>query len=141
MPDLKMLVADPNTGRLKVGMPRPPEFVEGIDLLVQIVVLLYLNNGGRSIFCPGRSGGLRDYIGLNHDPDDPSELFADLRLMTSRIEQTIKEEQVLTSRRPSERLLALQVVDIIPDDTQPEIELQVQVINEEQEISQAVVTV
>jgi hypothetical protein len=141
MPDIKALIADPNTGRLRVGIPRPPEMVEGIDLLVQIVVLLYLNNGGRSIFSPGRAGGLRDYIGINIDPDDPSELFADLRLMTSRIEQLIKEEQVKTSRPPSERLLSLSVIDIIPDDEQLEIELQVQVINEEQDIAQAVVAI
>lgn len=139
MPDLKMLITDENTGRLRVGMPRPPQLVEGIDLLVQIVVLLYLNNGGRSIFCPGRSGGLREYIGLNHDPEDPSELFADLRLMTSQIEQTIKEEQVLTARPPSERLLALRVIDVLPDETLTEIDLQVQVINEEQQTEQAVV--
>jgi len=141
MPDLKVLITDPNTGRLRVGIPRPPQQVEGIDLLVQIVVLLYLNNGGRSIFAPGRAGGLRDYIGLNHDPDDPSELFADLRLMTSRIEQIIKEEQARTTRPPSERLQSLFVLDIIPDDTQPEIEIQVQVVNEEQTTAQAVVTI
>jgi len=140
MPDLKLLIADPTTGRLKVGMPRPPQEVEGVDLLVQIVVLLYLNNGGRSIFCPGRSGGLRGYIGANYDVDDPAEIFADMRLMTSRVEQMIKEEQVLTNRPPSERLLGLRVIDIIPDETQLEIELQIQVINEEQQTAQAVVT-
>jgi hypothetical protein len=140
MPDLKLLITDPNTGRLKVGMPRPPEEVSGIDLLVQIVVLLYLNNGGRSIFLPGRAGGLRGYIGLNYDPDDPSEILADMRLMTSRVEQMIKEEQVQTNRPPSERLLQLRVIDMIPDETQLEIELQVQVINEEGQTSQALVT-
>lgn len=140
MPDLKMLITDPNTGRMTVGMPRPPETVSGIDLLVQIVVLLYLNNGGRSIFYPGRSGGLREYIGLNYDNDDPSEIFADMRLIASQIEGMIKEEQVKTNRPPSERLLALRVIDIIPDETQLEIELQVQVVNEEQQTAQAMVT-
>lgn len=139
MPDLKMLVQDETTGRLRVGMPRPPELVEGIDLLVQIVVLLYLNNGGRSIFHPGRAGGLRAFLGLNHDPEDPSELFADLRLMTSRIEQIIKEEQVQTNRAPSERLVALNVIDIIPDSDLDDIEFIVQVVNEEQQTQQAVI--
>jgi hypothetical protein len=115
--------------------------VEGIDLLVQIVALLYLSNGGRSIFEPGRAGGLRSFIGLNFDPDDPAELFADLRLMTSRIEQMIKEEQEKTRRTASERLLALQLLDIIPDDINPEIEIIVQVVNEEQQTQQAVVVV
>jgi hypothetical protein len=114
--------------------------VEGIDLLVQIVVLLFLNNGGRSIFCPGRAGGLRNYIGFNYDPEDPEELSADMRLITSLVEQTVKEEQVQTNRPPSGRLSALNVVDIIPSEEDSEIELQIQVVNEEQQTSQAVVT-
>jgi hypothetical protein len=141
MPDLKVLTRDPVTGRLTPGVPRPPQYVSGIDLLVQIVAILYLNNGGRSIFEPGRAGGLRTFIGLNYDPDDPAELFADLRLMTSRIEQMIKEEQEKTRRKASERLLSLQLLDIIPDDVNPEIEIIVQVVNEEQRTSQAVVVV
>ena len=141
MPDLKVLTRDPITGRLTPGISRPPQSVEGIDLLVQIVALLYLNNGGRSIFEPGRAGGLRSFIGLNFDPEDPAELFADLRLMTSRIEQMIKEEQEKTRRTASERLLALQLLDIIPDDVNPEIEIIVQVVNEEQQTQQAVVVV
>jgi hypothetical protein len=139
MPDIRMLVRDPNTGRLRLGMTRPPQKVEGIDFLVQLVALAFLNNGGRSIFQPGRVGGLRQFIGLNFDPNDPSELFADIRLITSQIEQTIKEEQVLTGRPPSERLFMLQLIDIVPDEEQPEIEIVVAVVNEEHDQAQAVV--
>jgi hypothetical protein len=107
--------------------------VQGIDLLVQIVALLFLNNGNRSIFAPGRAGGLRSFIGVNYDIDDPSELFADLRLVASQVEQTIKQEQESTSRPSSERLLSLQLIDIVPDDSNLEVEIIVQVINEEQQ--------
>jgi len=141
MPDLKILKFDSITGRLLPGVSRPPQFVEGVDLLVQVVVLLFLNNGGRSVFEPGRSGGLRNIIGQNFDPSDPSELFADLRLMTTRIEQQIKEEQTKTNRPPSERLYSLQLLDIVPDATLPEIEIIVQVMNEEQQTQRAVVVV
>lgn len=141
MPDLKLLISDPATGRLTPGMPRPPQYVEGIDLLVQNVALLFMNNGGRSIVFPDRAGGLRNYIGVNFDIDDPSELFADLRLMTSQVEQQIKEEQVSTSRSPSERLSALHLIDIVPDDEQPEVNIIVAVVNEEQQTAQAVVSV
>lgn len=139
MADIKLLYRDDTTGALKVGMARPPEYVEGIDLLVQNVALLFLNNGGRSIFNPGRIGGLRDFIGYNFDPDDPSELFADIQLMTSRIEQTIKQEQVLANRLPAEKLLSLQLVDIQPNEDQLSIEIIVAVVNEEQQVAQAVV--
>jgi hypothetical protein len=139
MPDLKLLIQDPNTGRLRPGLPSPPAAIEGIDLLVQNVALLFLTNGGRSIVFPNRVGGLRQFIGANFDPEDPSELFADIRLMTSQIEQRIKEEQVSTARPPSERLLALQLIDIVPDEEQPEIEIIVAVTNEEQQTAQAIV--
>jgi len=141
MPDLKILTRDKITGRLVPGVSRPPQSISGIDLLVQVVALLFLSNGGRSIFEPGRAGGLRNFIGQNFDPEDPSELFADLRLMTTRVEQQIKEEQEGTHRGPSERLLSLRLLDIIPDPNLPEIEIVVQVINEERQTQQAVVVV
>ena len=139
MPDLKLLTRDPITGRLRPGLTSPPQEISGIDLLVQNVALLFLTNGGRSIVVPDRVGGLLRFIGANYDPEDASELFADLRLMTSQIEQRIKEEQISTARPPSERLVALQLIDIVPDDDQPEIEIIVGVVNEEQQTAQAVV--
>lgn len=141
MADLKILIRDQETGRLRLGMPRPPAKVSGIDLLVQNVALLFMTNGGRSIIQPGRAGGLRDMMGMNFDPSDPSELFADITLITSRVEQTIKEEQVRTHRPPSERLQALRLIDIVPHETLPEVEVMVAVVNEEQQQSQAVVVV
>ena len=141
MPDLKILIRDPATGQLKLGLSRPPQKVEGIDLLVQTVALLFLLNGGRSIVSPGRSGGLRDLLGSNINPDDPSELFADVRLIVSRVEQTIKEEQVRTRRGPSERLQALQLIDIVPENLGTDIEIIVAVVNEEQQQAQAVVVI
>lgn len=139
MPDIKVLVRDPTTGRLSIGLSRPPTLASGIDLLVQIVALLFLNNGGRSIVTPGRAGGLRSLLGSNINPDDPAELFADVRLIVSRVEQLIKEEQVRTRRPPSERLANLQLIDIVPDPDNPEFEIVVMVVNEEQQQSQAVV--
>lgn len=139
MPDIKVLYRDDATGALSVGMARPPESISGIDLLVQNVTLLFLNNGGRSIFQPGRVGGLRDLIGINVDPDDPSELFADIQLMASRIEQTIKQEQTQANRPASERLQSLQLVDIVPSDDNTSVEIIVAVVNEEQQVAQAVV--
>jgi hypothetical protein len=139
MPDLQILIRDAETGRLRLGLPRPPRFVSGIDLLVQIVALLFMENGGRSIVSPGRAGGLRALLGSNIDPSDPSELMTDMRLIVSRVEQQIKQEQVRTKRPPSERLRNLQLVDIVPDDTSTEVELVVAVVNEEQQQQQAVV--
>lgn len=139
MSNLKVLSRDPTTGRLRLGLTVPPRSVSGIDLLVQEVALLLLNNGGRSIAFPGLGGGLRALIGTGYSPDDPSELFADVRLIVSRVEQIIKEGQIRTRRPPSERLQSLRLIDIIPDPINPEFEIVISVINEEQQQSQAVV--
>lgn len=141
MSDLKIFSIDPATGRFKVGIPRPSVEISGIDLLVQNVAQLFLTNGGRSIVTPDRIGGLRQYLGANVDLDDPSELFADITMMTRQIEQQIKEEQTSTTRPPSERLQELRFIDIIPDEEESAIEIRVQIVNEEQQQQQALVTV
>lgn len=136
---LKMLTTDPLTGALRIGIPRPPQTVEGINALMQIVALTMLNNGGRAITRPGWAGGLRKLIGANLDGDDMSEVFADLRIMISTIEQLIKEDQVNTNRPPSERLQSLQLIDVTPDDSDLAVLATVAVINEEHQQSRAIV--
>jgi len=138
--DLKVFTVSA-TGALIPGIPSPPAFVTGIDKLVQLVALLMLSNGGRSIANPGRAGGLRQLIGMNFDPADPAELFADIRIMVNRTEQLLKEEQVRTNRPSAERLLTLQLIDVIPNEDELSVEIVVGVINEEQSLSQAVVAI
>lgn len=139
--DLKVLIQDPTTGALTLGVPRPPEYVSGIDKLVQIVVLELLNNGGRSIFRPGAGGGIRALLGTNVDYDDVSELFSDVQLTLSRVEDSIKQAQTSTSRPPSERLSQLQIVDIVPDESNLAVEVYLGVVNEQDELADAVVPV
>lgn len=137
--DLRVLIQDPTTGALTLGLSRPPQYVSGIDKLVQIVVLELLNNGGRSIFSPGSGGGLRALLGTNIDYDDVSELFSDVQVTLSRVEENIKQAQVSTSRPPSERLSQLQIVDIIPDESNLAVDVYLGVVNEEGDLAQAVV--
>lgn len=137
--DLKVLTADPVTGALSLGLPRPPQYVSGIDKLVQIVALELLNNGGRSIANPSKGGGMRALFGSNIDPDDPSELMTDVQITVSRVEQNIKDGQVNTKRPPSELLTQLQILDIIPDESNLEVRVAIAVINEERRVGQATV--
>jgi hypothetical protein len=136
---IKVFSRDSVTGALQLKLARPPERVTGIDKLVQEVALVLLNNGRRSIFNPGKVGGLRAYIGSNIDPEDPSELFADLRILVRQVEQFIKDEQVSTTRPASERLKLLQLIDIVPQDSSTSVELSIAVVNEEQSLARAVV--
>lgn len=137
--DLKVLMADPTTGALRLGVCRPPEFVSGIDKLVQIVALALLNMGGRSIFGTSPTGGLRALMGANVDYDDPSELFGDVRITVSSIEQSIKRAQVTTTRPPAERLARLQLVDIVADEADLGVRVLLGVVNEEESQGQALV--
>lgn len=139
MSDLKILAVTVD-GKLSLALARPTTKISGIDKLVQIVTLCFLNRGKRSIFNPGRTGGLRELLGSNINPDDPQELFADIRLTVNQVERFIKESQTSTQRRPSERLRQLQLVDIVPTDLQ-EIQLYVAVVNEENQYTRAVVVV
>lgn len=139
MSDLKILAISAD-GKLSLALARPTQKVSGIDKLVQIVTLCFLNRGKRSIFNPGRTGGLRQLLGSNVDPDDPQELMADVRLTVNQVERFIKEDQTRTTRVPSERLRQLQLVDILATDAQ-EIQLFVAVINEENHYTRAVVVV
>lgn len=137
--DFRVLVEN-GSGVLVPGLPRPPERLVGIDKLVQIVALTFLTNGGRSIAYPGRAGGVRACVGqTNLDPEDPSELFADMRIIVSQVERTIKEEQVRTNRPSSERLQSLQLIDVVPDEETDSVDISVAVVNEDQQQSQAVV--
>lgn len=139
MSDLKILAVSVD-GKLSLALARPTEKIADIDKLVQIVTLCFLNRGKRSIFNPGRTGGLRELLGSNVNPDDPQELFADIRLTVNQVERFIKESQAMTTRRPSERLRSLQLVDIVGT-TDDEIKLYVAVVNEENKFTRAVVVV
>ena len=138
--DLKMLSLS-SSGALELGLAIPPEFVEGIDKLVQIVTLVLLTNPGRSIFTPSKGGGIRSLIGSNIDPDDPGELFADIRLMIERTRDFIFQTQVNTTRPSSERLKDLQLVDIVLNEDSDQVEVLLGVINEEQDVGQALVPI
>jgi len=120
--DLKVLTPNAN-GALVLGLSSPSEFVEGIDKLVQITTLVLLTNPGRSILNPGKGGGVRTLIGSNIDPEEPEELFADIRLMIERTQDFILQKQVNASRPPSERLKNLQLVDVILNDNSDQVEI------------------
>lgn len=140
MSDLKVLQADAY-GVLSLGIQRPPEYVDGIDKLVQIVALTLMTNPGRSIIDPNKGGGIRSLVGSNINPDDPGELFADIRLMVERTRDYVFQSQVNTARTPAERLSDLQLVDVVLDEYSSEVGVVLAVVNEEQIASQAMVAI
>jgi hypothetical protein len=138
--DLKVFQADAD-GVLTMGIQRPPTYVTGIDKLVQTVALVLMTNPGRSIIDEEKGGGVRALIGSNIDPDDPAELFADIRLMVDRTRDYVVQSQINTTRPTSERLSDLQLVDVVLDEYSSEVGILIAVVNEEQIASQAVVAI
>ena len=87
--DYKVITRDAITGEISFVPPFPPQRVEGIEKLIQIVVLAMFNSPGRSVQFPSQGGGFPALIGLsNISSSDPTEAIAEV---TERIEK-IKEE-------------------------------------------------
>lgn len=139
MADIKIVHKDPNTGVLTIGIPRPPQFVSGIDLLVQIVTIELLTSPGRDIIDPDAGGNLRSLIGSNMAFDDEAEIFAEMRVMVSAAEENIKRKQRNSNRPASEQLGQLQLIDIVPDEENLQLEVILRVVSLDQQDTSAIV--
>ena len=137
--DVKVVTRDPATGVLKVGISRPPQYVEGIDLLVQIVVIELLTSPGRNIVKPADGSNLRSLIGANVSFDDEGEVFTEVKMMISAAEKSIKRNQRGVQRPANEKLSRIELVDIVPDEENLQLEIILRVISLDQQTSEAIV--
>lgn len=137
--DVRIVTRDPVTGILAVGIPRPPQYISGIDLLVQIVVIELLTSPGRDINDPESGGNLRSLIGANVAFDDEAEVFAEVRIMISATEQNIKRKQRNVQRPASEKLSRLDLIDIVPDEENSQLEVILRIVSLDQQDTQAIV--
>ena len=137
--DVKIVTKDPNTGVLSIGMSRPPQFVSGIDLLVQIVVIELLTSPGRDILDPLSGGNLRSLVGSNIAYDDEAEVFAEVRIMITSAERNIKRKQRTTQRPANEKLSSLDLIDIVPDEENLQLEVILRVVSLDQQDTEAIV--
>lgn len=137
MPDIKVVTRNEITGVLEIGISRPPQYISGIDLLVQIVVLELLHSPGRSIIDPESGGNLRSLIGSNFD--DEGEIYADVKMMINTVEKNIRAAQESTNRPSNEKLAKLVLMDIVPDEEQALLEIMLRVVSMDQQTSDAIV--
>lgn len=139
MSDIKIVYRDENTGVLTIGIPRPPEYVEGIEKLVQIVVIELLTSSGRDIIDPNDGGNLRSLIGTNINYDDESEIFTEIKMLVSLAETNIKKRQVSVARKSNEQLASLTLTDVVPNEDQGLLEIFIRVQSMDQQSTQAIV--
>jgi len=139
--DIKVVHKDPNTGVLSIGIADPPEFVSGIDKLVQIVAIELMTSPGRNISNPSAGGNIRSLVGSNVAFDDIGEIFAEIRMMVSSSEKNIVDFQGNGNRPSSEKLARLELLDIVPDEENMQLEIIIQIISMDQQTAQAVIGV
>jgi hypothetical protein len=139
MSDVKIISKDPITGVLSIGISRPPRFVSGIDLLVQIVTIELLHSPGRDVLEPDTGANLRSLIGSNIAFDDEAEIFAEIKLMVQAAENNIKKTQASSSRPANEQLAKLELMDVVPDEESLQLEIIIRVTSLDQQSTDAVV--
>ena len=137
--DIKVVQKDPVTDTLSIGIPRPPQYISGIDLLVQIIVIELLSSPGRDILNPGGGGNLRSLIGANVNFDDESEIFAEIAMMVSATERNIKQFQEAYGRPANEKLARLDLVDLVPDEENLQLEVILRATSMDQQTAEAIV--
>lgn len=137
--DVKVVRRDRNTGVLSIGFGRPPEYISGIDKLVQVVTIELLTSPGRDINDPSSGGNLRSLIGSNVAFDDEGEVFAEIRIMVSAAEANIIRKQRNAQRPANEKLARLELIDIVPDEQNAQLEVILRVVSLDQQDTEAIV--
>jgi phage baseplate assembly protein W len=128
--DIQVIDVDQTTRR--VSFVLKPKKVTGISKLIQIVVLSLMNVPGRDVLDPDKGGGLPSLVGANIDPNDSTEIYAEIAQKIRKSETEIISDQVGIGDPPSEKLAELQILDIRRSDVNiDEIFVRIRVINQE----------
>ena len=113
--------------------------VTGISKLVQIVVLSLLSVEGKDALDPGKGGGLPSLISSNIDPNDSTEIFAEIARRVRKTEQEILEDQLGSADTADEKLREIQIVGVEKGASDDVIFVRLRVINERGQVFDAVV--
>jgi hypothetical protein len=125
--DLSVLYIDPETNRAVFGLFAKK--VTGIDKLTQIVFVTLFTSTRSDLIDPTGGGGLQDMIGMNIDPEDLSEVQAELTRRVSATQAEIIQNQIGLDISSEEKLKSIEIVSVssIEDD---EINIRLRITNE-----------
>jgi len=139
MDDLRLYTIDAN-GRVSFTPPPVPQKASGMALLLQIVLLALFTTPGRNVFNPERGGGIMDLVGSNIDPDDDTEIIADITQRLEKIKaEIISSQSILVEEPSSSKLRDLQVVRIERGTNIDELMVKFRIISEAGETFQMIV--
>lgn len=126
--DIQMIERDPQTGRISFKLKAKK--LTGISKLVQIVVLSLLNVPGQDVLDPDKGGGLPALVGGNIDPNDSTEVFAEVARRVRKTEQETIDFQIGVNDPPEEKLRELRILGIDRGGTPDEVFVRIRVVNE-----------
>ena len=116
-----------------------PTKLEGVQKLVQMVVLKLLKSPGRDIMSPDTGAGILTVLQGNIS-NDTSEVLSQLSPLIKKIEEEIIEEQTNRELPDSEKLQKLNPVGIEADESDfTSYVLTIEIINEEEDLAQAII--
>lgn len=129
--DYQVVTFDSVTGLASYGIPTVPKVIKGLPKLVQIVVLSFLRNPGKSVLAPNEGSGLRAAIGTyNYSNDGGAEVRALCVQRTRAVQLEVVSRQSPSSGAPSERLKSLTLTNFAFDINTGNTMLGVKIINE-----------
>lgn len=128
--DYQIIVFDKKTGLASVQIPAVPKKLTGVDKLVQIVILSFLRNPGKSVLFPVEGSGLRGEIGQFNFSGDGAEVRALAIQRVRVVQQEVIGRQNPNQGTPEERLKSLVLKDFAFDAAASKAVLKVQIINE-----------
>lgn len=128
MDDIQVIDVDPVTRRVIFGIK--PKKIKGISKLVQIVIISLLNVPGRDVLFPSKGGGLPAMLGSNVDPNDSTDLYAEVSRRVKKTESEIIADQIGLDDTPEEKLSKLQIVNVSVGVNADAIDLTLRIINQ-----------
>lgn len=126
--DIQFIDVEPQSRRVLYVIK--PKKVKGISKLIQIVVFSLLNIPGRDVLDPDKGGGLPSLVGSNIDPNDSTELFAEVVQRIKKSETEIISDQVGVDDPVEEKLSELQIVDLFKGAAADELFVRIRVVNQ-----------
>lgn len=126
MTDVKLIKVDPVTGIVSFDMSS--KTIEGIDELVQVVVLSLMNTPGKDVLHANKGGGIPSLIGYNISNEN--ELFGEIAERISKSEREILEDQIGLDLDAEAKLKSINVKSISRGEDEDTILVTLQIVNE-----------
>lgn len=135
--DISLIYINPDTNVVSLKLSN--KIVTGISKLIQIVILSLLNTPGQDILDPDMGGGLPDMLGMNIDPNDYSEVLAELTRRIKKTEKEVLYNQIGSTSDSSEKLREVSIISVGPGASAGEIYAKIRIINELGQYSDVVI--